>query len=244
MDNKEIVKRDNPAGRLWHILNAANSQRGGVTWKAWTKALGVADDDRPELLRQMSLLVGLVAHAEAAINLREDETALYHKPFENIYTCLFQNPEQRWDNTRQTLDGETMTALAFGAKCLSEKSPDPAVDKEELEQLLSEIAELATQVRLGALDDELKAVVVDQLEAIRAAIIQYHIRGSDGLREALKGSLGAIFLHNDLFQKHKETEEIRRFGRILGTLGRVSSAAFKALASAVAGRLLESLTEG
>ena len=218
MADKDIVKRNNPVGRLWHILNDAKHQSGVRARVAWARALGVPEDDRADLMRQMGLLVELVRSAEEAISRSEPSGEIYAPHFDSIYKSFFQNPEAGWSDAAQYLGDGPMTALQIASERLSHTCPDAELKEDDLGKLEEELNTLIDDVVTSGLEDELKTLLVDQLRAISDAITHYRIAGIEGMRRAVQASIGAIVLRQDLYEKTKGNTVVSKVGCFIGNL--------------------------
>jgi len=83
------------------------------------------------------------------------------------------------------------------------------------------------EVWKGTLDEELKWVVTDLLEAVRRSIREYRIRGAEGLRKELALCVGTLVQNHALFKAHEDKEEVSRFGRIISKLNAIVTFALK-----------------
>ena len=59
----------------------------------------------------------------------------------------------------------------------------------------------------ASFENELKSVIVENLENIRASLIGYRINGLDGMRHALERSIGSFYLNPKLVSEMKKGED-------------------------------------
>ena len=92
---------------------------------------------------------------------------------------------------------------------------DSKVTQEELDKLRKQVEKLIDTVLKGGLDGKLKAFLLEQLERIRLAIVNFRIHGVDGIVQALEKTLGVLHLRPDYRADLKQSEEGREFRDIL-----------------------------
>ena len=92
------------------------------------------------------------------------------------------------------------------------------------------------------ISEELKKTLIDSLEDIRRAILEYRIRGGAGLREALDRSIGAVVRYREELQKISDPEEagVSGFSMVIEKLSGLVSTALKL--KQLVGQMLPMLT--
>ena len=223
-----MVKKDNPAGRLHAILTQARNQGNVPTIEVWTKVFGAHTGNKTEIMRNMSKLMELLDEIKAKISKMEGiNTELYLSRFPEIEAVVkATNYDAGWDGYKAHLNDAAMLNLAHCAEVLSKYDENP-VDGDELSELLKSVDELSEQVWKGNLDEKLKWVVTDLLEALRRSIREYRIRGAEGLRRDLAFCVGMLVQNHALFKANEEKEEVSRFGKIISKLNAIVSFALK-----------------
>ena len=221
MADKNEVRKDNPAGRLYHILAAAQDRRGDKTVaRVWYEVFDINPPSVPVLFDYLRELQKLVAETKTQLEQVEEASGLnFLKSFDQIETVVHvSNLDGPWQRYKERLNpqSDAMTRLELGAQALSGRRTEQIIDEDELSQLKGEIESLSEKIiRSDSLNDDLKAFIMEKLEGIRRAIQVYRLRGITNLRKAFEESLGGIIVNRAEFERAKETEEVGWFKRIL-----------------------------
>jgi len=225
------VATNNSAGRLYAILSSLIKLQGSNTaMNAVLQSLGRDSGGLLEFYRSLIELSKLVDQAESELRATADiQHELYLAPFPRIRKALAINmPEATWQTFSVHITESDVTVLGFCAEALSRSNAENLIDDQELSELREDVDGLAERVMASSIDQELKVILLGQLELLRRAIFDYRIRGVVRLQEALAASLGTIALNNPLFAEAKDTEEVRGFAKVLKRLGKLIGLAVKA----------------
>ena len=98
----------------------------------------------------------------------------------------------------------------------------PLLD-DDLESLQTEIEDLINDVVESELNDEIKRVLIDGLDAVRNAVLQYRVRGAEGIRQALDRNIGLMARYGQELKTASETDEGRIISRWWGFLQKVDT---------------------
>jgi len=226
-EETKMVKTDNPAGRLYDILNRAkNFPPNKKVIDVWTEVLN-ADSDSPEdqitcLFKLRNLFDETIALLESIEGLNLD---LYLQEIPDLKNMVdFDSIFHQWSEKKNLITPTALKEIAFCAEELSRHHKDPAINKEELEDLVEDVQDLITDLRSSSLPDEVRLPILDQLEIIRRAIIQYELRGSKGLEEAFKNvAIFASYHKSELksLQDSDQKEKKNRSGSLLNILNKL-----------------------
>jgi hypothetical protein len=228
----DLGKLDNPVKRLHRILEEARSKPGNVAIRyVWADALGVERTDVVELYLALAELVRLFHTAKGSVErLKDINRDYYLEPFDNIEVVITDsNLEQTWNKLKDRLDEITMLALQMASNIVSVEEGKTAISEKALQELQSETEDLLEKVlNTDFPSKELKAVLIEHLESIRRAILAYRVSGTEGLRRAVEGALGALFLHQEQVKSAAQRDEkkegiIRRFASLLADLSQIAS---------------------
>lgn len=192
--------KTNPAGRLYHLLSEAVRKNNNRTFgKVWAEVFGIDPEDRGRLLVMLSHLIRQIEEGKEAVrsnpeSLRQD---LHLKPFEKLTKAFsVMNLDAKWRGWKKShLPDETVSDLEWCAEGLKQVYPEGEIDGDELTKLREDVEELISEVRKADIEEDLKAVIIDGLEHVRRAIVEYDLRGVDGLVQALEQNIGTIHLH-------------------------------------------------
>jgi hypothetical protein len=224
-----MVKEDNPAGRLYAILNkAVGYADGDSTARVWSEVLGVESTNTVEFLHKLQQLHELFAETRQRLEaISAINRALFLQHFPRIESALtVTNLTASWGHFKNHLDPATMTSLAFCAEELSNRTSEHLLDKDELASLQAEVDSLReTVLKSESLDKGLRDLIVEQLESIRRAILDYRIRGVVSLQKAYEAAAVEVVVNREDFQKAKGTPEVISFGTIIVKLCQLVSLA-------------------
>lgn len=192
--------KTNPAGRLYHLLSDAVTKNNNRTFgEVWADVFGIDPEDRGRLLVMLSHLIRQIEEGKRAVRSNPEllRQELHLKPFEKLTKAFsVMNLDGKWKGWKKShLPDETVSDLEWCAEGLKQVYPEGEIDRGELTKLREEVEDLISKVREADIAEDLKAVIIDGLEHVRRAIVEYDLRGVDGLVQALKQNIGIIYLH-------------------------------------------------
>jgi len=205
--------KNNPAGRLHDLLSAARNQNGKESArKAWAAVFGIEPDDTGALLKMLADLIDLVHETKTSIQRLDDVNHQLHlKPFKKIEALLSQlNLEAGWEHSKAQLDEPTLYGLQFSSDKLSRISGFTQIANDEISLLRKQLDDLVSSVVDSNLPQDVKFLLLRNLEAIRHALLAYRVRGIEGLQEEVERSLGSVMLHRDEIAASKNKPEERK----------------------------------
>lgn len=223
------AKKNNAANRVLNILEearvAASKNASQSGYRVWAEVFNISIEGNsvpPEAEETVTSSVlqlrKLIDEVEEGLRRFEGlDLELYLKPFPRLreVTRLSLLPSTNfYANLTQLTEGD-MTVLAFCAAKIAELPSEPVVTEEQLKELLEDVNALYDQVLESSLESELKRIILGQLNGIRTAIHEYHIRGIARLREELEKSIGVLVLNEDLIKQSNDKEEVKKFGSII-----------------------------
>ena len=187
----------NPAARLAAIFDEARrvarpQDPAMLTWAAVFKLPGGAGVNEVDRQFELMRLLGELHVQLQEVRRRAASTGLRAKNYEqqlgNISQALLPNRLYAvWQDLASFLNAEALLALNTLADLLGDDElPVPA---DALSLLLTDVAALEQEVRESTLDAELKSFVFVQLDAIRAAVRDYPIRGASALQDAYQRAM-------------------------------------------------------
>ena len=148
-------------------------------------------------------LLKLVQETKTAIQRLDNvDLELHLRPFRKIEK-LFSNIslDASWENWQNKVDEATLYGLQFSSDKLSRISGFTQVDSDELAKLRSDVDDLFNSVVDSQIPDELKMLLLRNLESIRLSLAAYRVRGIEGVREEIERALGSVLLHQKEIQK-------------------------------------------
>jgi len=185
----------NPAGRLLEILKRARAGSAPTTIaKGFAQIFDIGSDDFGELFRHLSLAEEAADQVSTLLKLSGNES------FQRTYLeCLprikrifnVRHLDANWQqHIKDTLFDSELRDLQYCSDLLSEHFPEELIEADQLMELLKEVEALYDDVWTCDLDDDLKKIVLENLQTIKNAVNDYKIRGADGLQDALATIIG------------------------------------------------------
>lgn len=184
---------NNPVGRL-HVLaleiqnTSANSAREG-----WAKIFSTDPKNTSEILKGLADIYMEIRDAIRVVHDANEDEDLYLQPILAVRAALETiNLDEPWPNVRSRFQQNFVFALAYCADVIGRTHNEKVVEEEVLSTVQSEVEALVQRVVELDTDPELRRVIVDALNGIRAAIIDYRIVGSRGVNDAVDKAVGAV----------------------------------------------------
>ncbi|AFV85515.1 hypothetical protein [Alteromonas mediterranea] len=226
-----MIDESNPAGRLHKILKKAKSLPDNEKVKsAWAKALSI-EGDEVDITKAVIELYSLSQEIQSLIKMNDSlNHDLYLSSFNQIERAFFPlNLANPWQNSKRQLTDEALTRLQFCAQELSRFYKEESLSKEELDDIIARTDELFEALYSSALPDALRLSLLEEIQRIRNAIAQYKIRGAKGLKEALQGTIGAVYANQVELAKASDTEKdvIERLGKLIDKIDSFTAKALK-----------------
>lgn len=217
---------NNPAGRLHAILTEAmKSQETTYLRNVWGSIFGIEATDTPKLLAVLIQLMATVAETRARItSIKQIDHETYLKAIVHLEKAVSHtNIEGNWGQFRMHITEATMLGLAFCSDTLARVMPEEVIDPAVLDELKADVEAMIDELLKSDIEPTLRAVVLDHLESIRRAIVEYKIRGTRGLRQALDSGIGSLMRHRDELEASESKGFIERLGGFFSKLDRYVS---------------------
>jgi hypothetical protein len=197
----------NPVARLLLLLQHACADKQGTVRERWANVFGLELTDDRGVLRGLAELWTLVKEGKELVGrISVVNAQLYLAPLEEVEAFLqtSANLNDAWNNVRGRLrDGATLDKLAFCAETIEREKFELLIEKDELQRLLNSAEELLAEISNADVAVELKHLLIENLENLRRAIIEYRITGSKGIQKAIDLSIGSMMRHRDELVKSK-----------------------------------------
>lgn len=227
-----MVKKDNPAGRLYTILREVERQNEKEqTRKAWANVFGVPESNELEILRALIDMQVLVEETESLIaNNDQLNSDLFLKSFNLLRRAVSaQNLANPWKTYKAGLTVDAMTRLEFCAEVLSATHQEDLLTNEEIDQLKKSLEELLEFTEGLEIDFELKVFVLSKLELIRRGIFDYRVNGASALRSVVESIIGSTITESEKYHEIKEnhSDVLHRLGILLDKIDGLMSKALK-----------------
>lgn len=215
-----MLQKDNPARRLYDLLDIARKEEDNLlTREVWAKVLGTTNLHEIYFLQRLVYLHELVEQVKLAFQQIKGTKLVntYLKYYSNIELATSANNlEAPWSVYKTFLDTESMLNLKHIAEKLSMSDYKiyNKISDDILSDLEKEIIELTEKVHNSLLNNDLRIIILEQLEAIRRSLAEYRIRGVEGMHNVLAYTYGQFIINHKLFEKEKNKEEVVSFGKI------------------------------
>ena len=226
-----MYKHTNSASRLHTLLRTAQQQPDIATYQVWSTVFEVQEKDEQKkaefVLSHLHWLHLEVEILEQQVKTKGLSPHLYDGAFSRIRQIISPlNLAAGWQGYKGNLTPDVLLALAF----LNELLPDEesGIDELELNEILSQVQELAELLRHSTLPDRLQKLVAHHLNLIREAISRYPVSGAKALREAGRAALGEIVEVKDAISKSQSSPEIQALGKLWRRVNSTADTALKA----------------
>jgi hypothetical protein len=213
-----MVKTNNPAGRLYRLLAEARAKEtNNHSLLVWAEVLEAVDGSEASTLHRFLQLIQLFHETKAALEgVKDLNRDLYMSEMHRIENLMFPSTLFRpWNGVKNSLTDTAMQALAFCAERLSELPLHRDADPHALAQLQADVEALSERV-IGSdeIDTEAKGLLVDLLNILREALIEYRIRGPARLREAVEQLVGKLVVNRSKVERNQSAAVVIEFGRL------------------------------
>jgi hypothetical protein len=234
-----MISANNPAGRLYVILkqfrdNAptpsdVNSTRLAQFFQA-QKSDG--ESETLEVIHRLIELLKLVDDTIQAITTLDlPDPEPYLRPFPQIRRVIYSllvNLRGQWATYHKEVVKIDFGALEFCSTKLMEYPTEQPIKQADFDKILSDVQELFDDVNREGMPPNLRAFILDSLESIRRAIVEYRIRGAERLREELGSIVGAVYINYHIVESEQNKPQITKLWQIFNGLKSLVDFASKA----------------
>ncbi len=229
---------NNPAARLLEIINKARSIPGNVsTGDGWAKLFDLNSKDLPEILLRISDLFQLIYETRRAVEeLNDYDHQLYLRPIDKVVSAFTTiRFDIEWAHIINQFDETTLYGLSICSDVLSKYSKEQPIDEETIKALLKDVNDLQEDVLKSGLPDELRSFLLEQLEKLRSALLNYRVFGSKRLKSTLESITGAVFLKGNDIAPFWDNPLVKRTIGILTQIANIVTVAqgFQALTNGI-----------
>lgn len=211
-----MAEQTNPAKRLYDILDAtiaAQSRLDSVepSGRVWARLfnMGPKEDFFDALGRIFSIIDSYEQFVKRSGTMTIEKKTMHLNQLREVKMAFFKARSSSWSELSIGFHGSLMTSMQWAAEDMKHYWNEEVVSKEALGNLQSEVEKLVNRVIQTNLNDQLKQMLLDDLEAIRQAILEYRIHGADGLRQALARSEDSLLRNYEDLKRASESVETR-----------------------------------
>ncbi|HEY0459237.1 MAG TPA: hypothetical protein VGC97_08890, partial [Pyrinomonadaceae bacterium] len=168
-----------------------------------------------EAMHCLSQLIVLIDEVEAILKSKEDEDyELYKTPLPKIRLALVPSRfNEGFSATLAQITDSDVHLLRLCAKAIAKDFSEKVVDEETLLKIDSEIRELYEEINKAEINQNLKIVLLELLEAMHQAIHEYRIRGINSLKDSIALIIGKIIMNEELIKT--QSKEVTKVGKIV-----------------------------
>jgi len=211
----------NPATRIHATLSQIRRQKQDAKMRAvWASIFEIEAEDTGEILRLLSEFIRQISAAKDKIlrveGVRHD---LYLRPLQRIESAFAQlNLNEQLKGFLTRLGPNTLESLDYTAEFLRERFPAGDLSKKQRDEILKSVEELSACVRDGDINSDLKAHLLEHLERLRRVLLEFELRGPEGLIDVLDMNLGFAVRAHTGQAKPPERKLLKRFGELLSQI--------------------------
>jgi len=226
------MESNNPAKRLYEVLDATRGGGDTPLLMFWAKYLGSSEDYAGRVRIHFDV-VQLVQECRRLIEgLGEVDKPLFLEPLDTIETALEAcGTRGSCIQLINNIPDTALTALRFCDEILKRTMGEQLIEEQDLGNLHSDVESLISRIVDMSLPQEFKTILIDGLEEIRRAIILYRLLGAAGLKRAFESNLVMAARFRDQIENMPGSEDNRDVGRdffkILSALDSILAAALK-----------------
>lgn len=217
------MKYHNAAGRLYEILHSLYENSRMPLIEAIAKIFEHDPNDSNQLIIYYAGILELVNQVESEIQ-DLDNNEIYLNLISHIKTVLASNFDLK--TPASELTGKyymEYQGLMYLADTLNRLHPQISISNDQLHDLLQKVTALHVEVLESDIPQDLKELILDNLNSIRIAIEAYKLYGPDGLRKAMERGLGSYIMYRwnneqELTANTKAREKMNDFATILSII--------------------------
>lgn len=207
---------NNPAGRLWAVLAAAQSaDQDAPALSAWASVLGVEPQRTGNLLRAVTTIAELAADVREQVAMLPEEAdphavASHLHEVDAVVERLTRLPDGTMRASLAGLTSAGMLSLRLCASALGRYRPEPRLGRDQVRDLSSRVQALIDDLdRVNDLDDEVRRIVLGLLLKARSALDDYRLVGIRPVVAVADEAVGALMRQSGV----EENLAKSRFGK-------------------------------
>jgi hypothetical protein len=228
-------KLTNPARRLYNILADTSATEGrGKHFRNYLAAkLGGDEKNDLDMFRKLLGVYDLVALTDRRLStMKHHKRDTYASCIKPIVTTLqhmqLNSPAHQ---IHQQLGTGPLNILDLASEALDEEQPELLIEQTALDALYADAEQLEAKIESAGLPTELRVLLVNSIDRIKAAIRNYTLGGAEGLDRAIKEAYGAAFVEHAVVLPEKDNPIVHAFWDWLGKINATVSACKTAYAT-------------
>lgn len=227
-----MVNQNNPAGRLFNIIEPASKKPDKAKVReVWQQVLNCDGVDEAELTKRVIEVYTLCQEVQKLIKMIPDlNHELYLSAFPNIEKAIFPlHMGNNWQNHKRYLDEGVLAKIQFSSEELKKHYSEETISEDDLLEVKTLVEELFETVSNSNIDPTLRLVLLEELEKIRSSIAMFRIKGAKGIKEALQSTLGAVYANQEKITDLKKSEPgmLKKLSKLLDKIDSFTAAALR-----------------
>lgn len=198
------------------VEKAAKATETESTAEVWSEILGldkkISKADPHQVIAKLGLLRDQIDLVQSSMSSTEFSSNLYEPHLNKIRkTVTVVNIGAGWNSYKPQLSPDTMLSLRFCAEIIEEESE---ISFDELQDLLSKVAELRSEIESGNIVGPTYDFILSQLGIIEDAIRDYPIVGGSAIKRAFKNGFSDLTERAEDLNDNEDAEATGKLGKI------------------------------
>lgn len=223
----------NPALRLHVLLTSVlDGNPNEQMLEIWAKLFDISEPSEPKVARCLIAMADCLDETRRLLGTRDGlNLALFTTDFPSIELAIAPS---RVINTRSQvltpyLTTTVLTRLEFCSHELQKFYIEDAISTEDLTAIRDAADEIFEQIFNSSIESELKRVLLEDAEKLRASITLYKIKGVKGLQEAHRTFIGAIATQSEavLATKGNDKSVLEKLAKLMKRVDDLTSGAVR-----------------
>jgi len=192
---------NNPAGRLAAILRKGQKlQAQQKALQAWASLLEVEESNKSLLLQRLGHVLALPEQIQKEMQdipgINHERRLKWMAPTVGILGNF--NLEKGWKDLMGRFREETIYGIEICSDDLLNRRPK-GLEQDNLDELLERVNGLLSELETAGFAENVRADILDHLNAIKCAIEEYKLRGAKPIEAETERLLGALQLKAHLW---------------------------------------------
>ena len=230
-----MERTTNSALRLHRLLLALRGvcRDGRPIREVLGEVFEVDPADDLAIRRKLVLLDDLFAQSQAAIAaIPSLDPPRYLRYFpaarKGLLSARLDQDSRRYAPFQESLSDIVLQSVEFCGLRIAEEFPELVIPADDLAELEARLNSLFAYTARADLDPQLRAVSLDILQTLRAAVADYRIHGARGLQEAVEQAIGKLTVHCLRAKKQGTPLNLDHLDRLLDLILKVETLLAKA----------------
>jgi hypothetical protein len=213
------------AKRLHAVLSSLSryTQKQGTVVRLFDilpPVMMVTDSDQNRAaLRALTLLQQMFEQVETEIEhsfSKSEDITFYRQSLPGLRAAITPlNFATNWDQSRAAISAQDLTGLLYTAQAIQNHLSEKELQKPEIDDVITSVKNAIEEIGHLEIDEECKALLIQTLDGILAALISYPIRGTQGLKEALISYIGALAFYSESMKQSQSSSKTTEWWSVI-----------------------------